>query len=157
MRVYRDVVRTKSNRRVYREWVARPGVSAVVPVLGDQILLVRQFRYGVNRRLWEVPAGTFNKGESPVGCARRECEEETGYRPAELASLGSYFSGPAHTDETVYMYAAAKLTKSRAHPEEDEEITLGYFSKGRGKKMLKSGRIRDAKSIIALTRYFAHD
>ena len=155
MRVFCDLVRTRSNRRVYREWVQRPGVSAVVPVLGNQILLVRQYRYGVNRRLWEVPAGTFNKGESPVGCARRECEEETGYRPGRLRSLGSYFSGPAHTDETVYMYVAAKLTKSRTHLDEDEEIVLGNFSKDRVKRMLRSGQIRDAKSIIALTRYFA--
>lgn len=154
-KLYRDYLVWDGGKKVVREWAARPRISAVISILGPrQMLLVRQHRYGVNRMLWEIPAGTVQKGESPAACARRECEEETGHRPSHIRSLGSFFPTPAFADETVYLFAAAGLRKTAMNPDFDEKIRVKAFSTAQVRKMLKTGVIRDAKSIIALYRFF---
>jgi ADP-ribose pyrophosphatase len=62
-----------------REIVEHPGAVAIVPIDREGMLtLVRQRREAVRTELLELPAGTLEKGESPLACARRELEEETG-------------------------------------------------------------------------------
>jgi len=145
----------KGGKRVDREWTALPKVSAVVTLLhSDRMILVRQYRYGVNKFLWEIPAGILDPGETPRACAKRECEEETGYRPGKLQSLGFYVTVPANTDATVYLYVASQLKKTAMCLDEDEVLTVKIFSLNAVKRMLKSGQIQDSKSIIALYRFF---
>ena len=153
--LYRDRLRWPGVRKVFREWAHRPRISAIVMrASGGRLVLVRQHRYGINRWLWEIPAGTVHDGESSRACARRECEEETGFRPRALEPLGFFVPTPAFSDETVFLYRAAGLKKTRANPDFDERITVGIFSEARVRAMLRSGVIQDAKSIIALYRYF---
>src|SRR5260221_3850964 len=67
------------------EMVRHPGASAIVPFVGgDDVLLVRQFRYAADGFILEVPAGTLQPGEEPEACARREVEEEAGHRAGPL-------------------------------------------------------------------------
>jgi ADP-ribose pyrophosphatase len=153
--LWRDEVCFPDGKKIFREWAARPSISAMVTVLPDwRFVLVNQHRYGVNKALWEVPAGTVGKRESSAACARRECEEETGYRPGKIEPLGSFAPTPAFSDERVYLYVVSRLMKTRQNCEEDERISVGIFSAARVKTMLKRGIIEDAKSIIAFTRYF---
>ena len=152
--MYRDRVLIKGRLRI-RDWVHCPKVGATV-VLTDKkkIVLVRQYRYGANRTLWEIPAGTLDGKESPVTCARRECEEETGFKPRTLRSLGFFVPSPAGDDEAVYLYLATDLVETGINPDPDEDITVKSFTFTQVKRMLKKGVIRDAKSIIALYRFF---
>ena len=154
-RIYRDELDWPGDRKVYREWAERPAICAIVPVLPDgRVLLVRQHRYGINLVLWEVPAGTVKKGEAPLACARRETEEETGWRPSRMKSLGFFVPTPAFSDEKVHLYAASGLKETRMNPDFDERITVKSFPAADVKRMLKSGVFKDAKSIIALSRHF---
>ena len=115
---------------------------------------MRQHRWGANRHLWEIPAGTVHAGEPPVSCAKRETEEETGWRPGRVTSLGFFLPTPAFSNEVVHLYLATNLKKTRPNPDFDEKIQTRVFSVSQVKRMLKRGVIQDAKSIIALYRYF---
>ena len=152
---YLDQLEWPGKKKVFREWVARPGISGVIALTRpDHMLLVRQHRWGANRWFWEIPAGTFDKGDSPLSCARRECEEETGYKPTRIKSLGFYFASPAHSDEKVHLFVASGLQKSKMNLDYDERLVVKSFSIAEVKRMLKSGKIHDAKTVIALYRFF---
>lgn len=139
-------------------WVSRPRVSAMVMLRpGGRFVLVRQYRYGINKTLWELPAGTVDKGESPKACAVREAQEETGWIPGKVESLGWYAGAPAGSDETTYLYLMTDLKQGQAHPDEDEHLKVGTFSTAQVKRMLRSGIICDAKSIVGLYRYFSRN
>jgi ADP-ribose pyrophosphatase len=73
-----DQVEFDNGTSTIREVVEHRGAAAIVPLLEDKVILVRQFRYAVSSDLLEIPAGTLEAGESPETCARRELEEETG-------------------------------------------------------------------------------
>src|SRR5687768_11523908 len=75
--VDRDRVRMPNGRDVVVEIVrhVRSVVLLPIPEPGH-IILIRQFRYAVNRWLWELPAGSIDEGEEPESAARRECHEE---------------------------------------------------------------------------------
>jgi ADP-ribose pyrophosphatase len=155
--VFRDRAKMPGGggRATEKIWIRRPRVSAMVVQRGpDRFVLVRQYRYGLNRTLWELPAGTVDAGESPRTCAIRECQEETGWIPREVRSLGWYAGAPAGSDETTHLYRMSGLVKGTIHLDEDEHLRVGEFSKARILRMLRSGQICDAKSIIGLYRYF---
>src|SRR5262245_27703961 len=88
-RVFRldlEHVRLPNGNDVTLEIVRHPGAAAVVPVDRDgHVVLVRQYRHATRSWLLEVPAGKLDRpGEPPIDCARRELEEETGYRAGRL-------------------------------------------------------------------------
>ena len=153
--VVRDTARIHG-RLVEKIWTRRPRVSAMVVLKDpDTFVLVRQYRYGMNRTLWELPAGTVDEGESPRACAVRECQEETGWVPRKVRSLGSYAGAPAGSEEETFLFLMTDLVKGKMNLDADEHITVGTFSAARVRRMLKSGTICDAKSIIGLHRYFS--
>ena len=84
LKAYRDKVELPDGKTSVREWIDHPGASAIVPIFEDgQTLLVRQFRYPPRRTFLEVPAGKLDTDEEPPeDVARRELEEETGWRIA---------------------------------------------------------------------------
>ncbi|MFR1633180.1 MAG: NUDIX domain-containing protein, partial [Oscillospiraceae bacterium] len=77
-----------------REVVRHSGGAAVLLVSGGKILMERQFRFPYNKVIWEIPAGKLNKGENPEHAARRELEEETGFRAEKLARLVEVYPSP---------------------------------------------------------------
>src|SRR5512138_3536676 len=78
-----------------REVVRQRGSVAALPVHDDgRITLVRQYRYAVHARVWELPAGRIDPGETPEAGARRELEEEVGLRPRFLEPWLSFWTTP---------------------------------------------------------------
>ena len=72
--------------------VRHPGSTAVVPLFDDNtVLMERQYRHAVGPYLLEIPAGTMEPGESPLGCAGRELAEETGYNLRGRTTVTSCF------------------------------------------------------------------
>ena len=141
-------------RKFQRENLIHPGAVAVVPVLpnGD-IVLVRQFRYAVQRELLEIPAGTLERGEQPAACARRELIEEAGFRARRLRRIGVCFPVPGYSTERIVLYVATGLTACPSCPEPDEQITVHRVPRSRLLRLLKTGRIVDAKSLVGLFYY----
>jgi ADP-ribose pyrophosphatase len=148
----KDRVRLPSGRETSREIIEHPGSAAVVPFLeGGNIILIRQYRHAVGQTVWEIPAGTMEQGESPKECARRELDEETGYRAASLKPLFDCYTTPGYSEELMRVFLAKGLKASGRRPDEDEIIAVKPLPIETTFRMVKSGRIRDAKTIAALS------
>lgn len=136
---------------VVREVVKHGGSVVVVPVLADgRIVLVRQYRYAVGGFLWELVAGGIDPGESPRAAARRELEEETGYRARHLRRLLRYFPTPGFLTEEMHLYCATGLRSGRARPEADESLETRAFRQVELERLLRRGELRDGKTLIGL-------
>ena len=148
-----DRVRLPNGSECELEMIRHPGAAAVVPVddRGD-VLLVRQYRYATSGWLLEVPAGKLDGGESPESCAKREVEEETGFRPGRLTPLGWIWTTPGFTDERIWLFLAERLEPSRQDLQRDEVLSVERLPLDEAIGMAARGEIVDAKSICALLR-----
>jgi ADP-ribose pyrophosphatase len=150
-RVYAEALSLASGRTVRREIVRHPGSVAILALdEGGRVLLLRQFRQAVGRRIWEIPAGTLEAGEQVLRSARRELREETGYRARRWRRLTSILASPGILDESLHLYAAWELVPGSSRPEADEDIECHWLPVPRALVMVRDGRISDAKSICAL-------
>jgi ADP-ribose pyrophosphatase len=137
--------------RAEREVVHHAGSVVVLAHSGDgRIVLVRQYRYPAKQFLWELIAGGLEPGERPLAAARRELLEETGYRAKKLRVLFDFFPSPGILTEKMFLVEASELTRSKARPDRDERIEVGHFTPVQVGEMIKSGRIRDAKTLVGL-------
>lgn len=151
LKVDRDRVRLPNGRETVLEMIRHPGASAVVPfVTGDDVLLVRQFRYAVEEFVLEVPAGTLDDGEAPEECARREVEEEAGHRVGRLVHLASIYTTPGFTDETIHLWTAHDLTPAPQRLDHDEVLSVLRIPFAEALDRIGRGEIVDAKTICAL-------
>ncbi|AIY87147.1 MULTISPECIES: NUDIX hydrolase [unclassified Thermotoga] len=149
-----DRVRLPDGRESTREVVDHPGAVVIVPVLGGKILFVEQYRYPIEQVLLELPAGKIDPGESPEECAKRELEEETGYRAKKLSYLGKIFTTPGFTTEVIHIFAAEDLEKTSQNTDPDEFIEVKEVPIEEALSLLKNAEIEDSKTICALTRFF---
>ena len=154
-----DTIEDANGRRHTREVVAHPGAVCIVPILGDDVLMVRQYRTPVAQVLLELPAGTLDhlqdgSIEAPDGAAARELGEETGYVARTWRSLGRFWSAPGFTDELMYLYLATHLEPLADYkgPEEDEHLDLVKLPWRDAVAMAEAGEISDAKTLIGLLR-----
>ena len=125
------------------EVVRHRGSVVLLPMTApDRILLVRQYRYVVDRWLWELPAGTLEPNESLDAAALRECHEEVGKIAGKAEKLLSFFPSPGFCDEEMNFFLLTDLRDRRpdeaaAHQDPDEILTVKEFS--------VAGRTRDGK------------
>ena len=151
-----DTVRFPDGSQGELELVRHRGAAAVLPLFGDEgrpdpdILLVRQYRYAAGGAIWEVPAGIAEPGEPWDQCARRELEEETGFRAGRLVRLTTIHTTPGFANEQIRLYAAYDLVPGRAGRDPDEFLEPARLPLSRAMKMVESGEIADAKSLVAL-------
>lgn len=154
-----DDVRTPEGRRARREVVGHPGAVAVVAVDDDgAVLLVRQWRHAAGRALLEIPAGTLDRGEGgatedPDRAARRELEEETGFRAGSWRKLGEFWTAPGFTTELMHLYLATDLEPAgddRLAPDQDERFVLEHVPLADAVALVMAGGILDAKSVAGV-------
>lgn len=137
--------------------VEHAGGVAVVPLLGQAVLMVRQPRMVVEQDLLEIPAGKREKGDDDLESrARAELEEETGYRAGRLVQVADFFVSPGFSTERIVVYLGFDLTYVGAHPEATEEIAVVRLPLAEVTRMLNEGRFRDSKTIIGLYALLAH-
>jgi ADP-ribose pyrophosphatase len=133
------------------EVIKHPGASLIIPFLNkDRIIFLRQYRPVINSYIYELPAGTLDKGEKPLACARREIVEETGYTASKFKKLGFIYPVPGYSTEKITIYRAEGLKKTASNVQQDEVIRSFVFTKSRVVSLFKAGRIVDAKTIAAL-------
>lgn len=133
------------------ETVEHPGAALVVPFLSrDRVIFIRQLRPVIKRYLFELPAGTFEKGEAPRACARREIIEETGYAARGLKRLGVIFPVPGYSTERIFIYRATGLCRKKKVVQPDEIMRTRIFTRAQVHRLFREGRIVDAKTICAL-------
>lgn len=134
-----------------RDIVKHPGACAIIPFLDDNnVILIEQFRKPLEKTILEIPAGKLSKDESPLTCAHRELEEETGYKAKEMVYLGAIATAPGFCDEIIHLYKATNLYKGTKCCDEDEFTDIKIFNINEVKKMVRSGEIIDTKTISIL-------
>lgn len=149
--VRRVAVRMPSGRRSTRLILEHSGSVAVVPLLDDgRIVLIRQFRLAVRGTIWEIPAGHIEGGEKPEDCARRELEEETGYRAGRVQPLFEAYLSPGSSTELMRFFVATRLERGENRPEADEIIAVRQVETTEVERMLSTNEIRDTKTIAAI-------
>jgi len=152
-----DRVRFPDGSEGELELVRHDGASAVLPLLGSpgdedpELLLVRQYRYAAGGELFEVPAGMPDPGDDDwEACARREMEEETGYRPGTLTYMTRIYTTPGFCDEVIRLYAAWDLQPGSARHDADEFLEPVPVRFSRALEMVRKGEIVDAKSAVSI-------
>ena len=144
----------KSGFEIQRSVVRHAG-SAVMMAVDDRrrILLVRQYRLPAGRYMWELPAGRLDPGEKPLQAAKRELIEETGYRARRWTKLAKFFISPGYVNERMTIYLAEGLVAGVATPMEDERIETRWFPAAEVERMIETGKLDDAKTIIGFYRW----
>lgn len=146
-----DTVELADGRTAHREIVEHAEVVAIVPVDGDgRVILVRQYRHPAQDSLLEIPAGGVDSGEGIEEAAQRELQEEIGYRAARLERLAGFYVAPGYCTEFIHLFLGAGLIDSTVAGDEDENITIERVALGQAVRLIETGEIRDAKSIIGL-------
>lgn len=147
-----EVNRLRLPNNVEGEWecVRHPGGAMAVPITPEgKLVLVRQYRFAVQGRLLEFPAGTIEPGEEPFATIQREIEEETGYSAKEWINLGKFPLAPGYSDEFIFAFLASDLEKLEVAPQQDddEDIEVVLMTPDEFEKAVLAGEGVDAKSI----------
>jgi ADP-ribose pyrophosphatase len=146
--------------------VEHPGAVAAVPVEdgpdGPQVVLVRQWRPAMRDFLLEIPAGKLDvPGEDPDDAMARELAEEIQQQPGRLVKLSTFWNSPGFSTELTHVYIALDLSpcdRPEAAKEEEQDMTIERFPLADTGRLIATGAITDAKTIIGLAlaeRYLA--
>lgn len=154
LHVRKDEVRLPNGETAVREWMEHRGAAVIVAFdEAGRLLLVRQYRYPMQCELLELPAGKLEPDEPPEEGARRELEEETGYRAGKLIFLGRLAPAAAYTSEVLYVYLAQELTPCGQHLDPDEFLSVERWQLEDVLALLDRDELIDAKTQIGLLRY----
>jgi ADP-ribose pyrophosphatase len=152
-----DTVGYPDGRTVNMEVVRHPGSVVLIPMPApDRVLLVRQYRYVVDRWLWELAAGTMEPGESAERAALRECQEEVAKIARQSDKLLSLYPSPGFCDEVMHFFLLTELRDpaegdSPAAHDPDELLHVQEFSLADAREMVRKGEIDDMKTVVGLS------
>jgi ADP-ribose pyrophosphatase len=143
-----------NGRRTTFHIVEHPGAVAIVPVHANgDVVLLKQFRPSIGMEIYEIPAGTIERGEGPLATAKREIVEETGFKARRWDKIADFYTAPGFCDERMHVYVARDLTPAKADGDDDEILRPVRMSIDAALKLIRTRRIRDAKSIAGLMLY----
>ena len=159
LHLYRDDIQRPNGAPAERELIRHIGAVCVIPVTDDgYAVMERQYRYPVAEVILEIPAGKLDsRDEDHEEAARRELEEETGYRAEQMIPLGKFYPACAYSDEAIWMYLAKGLTKGDRHLDEDEFLDVELIHLKDLVKQVMEGSIPDAKTQIAIMKAAIHE
>lgn len=115
-----------------------------------RLLLERQYRHAAKDFLWELPAGRIDPGEKELPAAQRELLEETGYQAGSWRRIFKFYASPGFVAETMAVFLATDLRAGKARPEEDEKIRTRWRPLQAAVRMVLTGKIQDAKTIMSI-------
>ena len=152
--IYESDFLAPNGEQITREITRHPGAVCVVPVVGSEVVMIRQFRPAIGDHLLEIPAGKRDiDGEPPDVTAHRELQEEVGLSTNNIVELAQFYNSPGFCDEYSYCYLALDceyVTDDRQGLEE-EYMTIERISISDTLALVTSGKIVDAKTIIGLS------
>lgn len=152
-----ETVAMPDGRVVELEIVRHPGGAVVVALHeDDEITWLRQYRHAAGGWIHELPAGKIDAGEDPLETARRELAEEAGLEAVYWQSLGAMLPSPGFCTERLHLYLARGLSRVPTRHERAELIEIERVPFTRALEDALSGRIEDAKSVVALARAAPH-
>lgn len=128
---------------------------SIIATRGDSLLLLHEFRMGVNRRIYNLCAGMLEAGESPEECIRRELYEETGLSVTKIRQiLPASFAAVAIADLKTQIAFVEVAGEIADHSSDNEDIHAGFYSKEQVKRMLLTEEFSSRAQLAAY--YFAY-
>jgi ADP-ribose pyrophosphatase len=151
LQVQEDTVRLPDGTRSRREYIVHPG-AAVMLAMPDasSVLMERQYRYALRSHVYELPAGKIDPGEEPLETAKRELLEETGYRARDWRHLLTTYPAVGYSGERIELYLARELELVGHALDEGEFLEVFTLPLAEALQWVRSGRIVEAKTIMAL-------
>ncbi|MBQ3274759.1 MAG: NUDIX hydrolase [Christensenellaceae bacterium] len=136
-----------------REVVINNGGAGILAIDKDgNVILVRQYRYGVSRVMLEIPAGKLNPGEDPEVCAVRELREETGMIANKSEYLLSYHASAAYINEKIWVYYTDDMTAGEPDPDPGEHVEVVRIPFDKVFDMVMNCEISDVKTQMAVMK-----
>lgn len=133
----------------------KESVVALLQNTNKEILFIKSLRYTTQKVEWELPAGSIEKGESILEAAKRETEEETGYKLNNLKLIYSFNPSTGMSNQTVHVVFGKIMDKPRINFDTDEVKDIKWLSEAEIKKLIKKRKIADGISLISLLLYFS--
>lgn len=160
MTVREDEIRRADGTTGIYGVVDKPDFALIIPLDGERVRLVEQFRYPIGLRRWEFPQGTApdRADADPFALAVRELREETGLRAGKMTELGVIDVAPGMSSQRGRVFLATELTEGfheREHEEQD--MRSAWFPRAGFEAMIAKGEITDAQSIAAYTLLLLHE
>ncbi len=148
-----DRVLLENGHETVREVIDHQGAAGVVAFDEEgKLLMVRQYRYPIGQELLELPAGKIDPGESPLQCAARELQEETGYKAEKLTELGRVYPAAAYDVELVHLFYAQGLTPVQQKLDEDEFLSVEHVDFDEAVRLVLADEILDSKTQIGILK-----
>ncbi len=128
IKVHRDEVLNHHKKSLTYSYVKlqHPSVFVVAVNESGQLLIQKNYRYTIDRTMWEFPAG-YSEGQDLLEAAKRELLEETGFASTVWTNLGTLYQASGIGSIPFTVFLAQKITKETAQQELDEEITEQQF------------------------------
>lgn len=154
LKIYEDTV-IANGHEAHWDYIHHDGAAAIVPVTDEgKLLMVRQYRNALDRETLEIPAGKLDTPDEPkIECARRELEEETGFRCENLEYLMTLNTTVAFCDEAIDVFVARDLIPSHQHLDDDEVIYVEEWELADLQQLIYSGTMTDSKTVAAIMAY----
>lgn len=146
-----EIIRASGAKGLYGV-VEKADFVIILPIEGDYIHLVEQYRYPVGARYWELPQGSWEEANesSPIEIAKGELQEETGLIANNFQYVGFQYLAYGFSNQGYHIYLATELTYTNKNLDvEEEDLITKKFTLSEFEEMLKQGIIRDATTVTA--------
>lgn len=149
-KVFEDIVQLPNGLKLDYYMVEKIPVVVVLPITSGKILMVKQYRYPIKTVSLELPAGHIWPDETPVKCAKRELEEETGFKVDKIEKLLSYHPSTEYSDQVYHIFIAEELKKGNINREKYEIIDMELLDFESVIQKIMKGVITDGRTIVAV-------
>lgn len=154
LNIVQDEITLPNGKTAMREVIQHSGAAAVLPIdENGMLVLVSQYRHAAKQMVLEIPAGILEKGEKPIACAKRELEEETGYKSEDITFLTEIFTAIGYSDEVIHIYLAKNLEQGTINLDPEEFIEIQKYTLEEAVQMIFDSKITDSKTIISILAY----
>jgi ADP-ribose pyrophosphatase len=149
-----EILRSNGRKGIYGV-VEKDEAAIIIPIEGDRIWLVEQFRYTIQEQAIELPQGGWEMAiENPEELARGELKEETGLHAAAMTYLGSTWIAYGFTRQKQHVFLATGLTQVESDPDEEEhDIVVRNMPIADFERMMLEGKVRDGCTLAAWALY----
>ena len=148
---YLDEVSLRQGQISKRIFIDHPQAAAMIPfTAANEVIMVRQYRYALQRETLEIPAGKLDEGESPEECIKRELVEETGFEAQQVRWLYTYAPAIGYSNELIHIYEGRGLRRVQEEIDTHEISALEILPVGMVLEMIKNHEIVDSKTLLAL-------